>query len=173
MGKELLILAKTAGSFLIDNYPDLLKDSEGEIQQQLDELDGVLSDPASGAIECTISVLKTLLIMTKVAGEKVFDKIMGFGEDVYDYFTGEDSDEVTPSGTTTTASSKRATTGTRANTERIQKLLNQYWTKEGLTSPDVALEEDGKWGDLTDYMWFAVWSTLVILIHGIRQQPRQ
>lgn len=157
LGSELLRLAKAAGVFLVDNYPDLLKDDEGEIQTQLDALKAVL-DSDAGVMECTASVLKTLLIMLKVGGTKAFDKVVEVGEDIYDFFTVEDNNETittTTSGTTTSATTRSTTAGTRSNTERIQTLLNQYWTKEGLTSPAL-LEVDGKWGDLTDFMWFAV-----------------
>ena len=159
LGSELLRLAKAAGVFLVSNYPDLLKDDEGVIQAQLDALSTVLANPASGAIECTVSVLTTLLIIAQVAGTKAFDKVVDFGEDIVDFFTGEENNETTTtttSGRTTSATTRSTTAGTRSNTERIQTLLNQYWAREGLTSPVTELEVDGKWGDLTDYMWFAV-----------------
>ena len=155
LGSELLRLAKAAGVFLVDNYPDLLKDDEGVIQIQLDALSTVLADPASGAIECTVSVLTTLLIIAQVAGAKAFDKVVDFGGSLVDYLTDND-DETPATGTTTSATTRSTTAGTRSNTERIQELLNQYWTREGLTSPETVLEVDGKWGDFTDYMWFAV-----------------
>ena len=153
-------IAKAATSALIDMIPEEIRSEE--IDTILTELQGVMDDESSTSLQCAAAIMLALLKIGKEGLTAVMTKAAELGGDLLDFFGLGDEDDggssstSTTSGSTASASSKRATTGTRANTERIQKLLNQYWTKEGLTSPDVALEEDGKWGDLTDYMWFAV-----------------
>lgn len=156
----LLQLAKDGANFLVTNYPDFLKDEDGEIQAALDELSAALTGNA-GVVELTALVLKTMCIIIKKGGEAVFDTFAAiFGgntdpdDELEDILGGDD-----PGSGRQSATSGVSTGSVKDNVITIQKLMNRYYKENNLSSPKNPVPITGTWrrvDDHMDFMWDAI-----------------
>ena len=162
MGNKILSMSKSVGLLILDNYPDALKDSDGDIQTALDDLKAVLDDENSGPIECLFQVLKTLLTILVNGGEAAFTGLSNLLQGIFgDPESDDELDGILSGGNQgsgTRASTSGVSTGSvKDNVITIQTLMNQYKEKHNLDNPKLAL--DGNWRNRDvhmNYMWFDI-----------------